>query len=169
MAPKPVVACLGLAIALLPGCSSGPQPPKFGTPEWYWSAAGEQFSKGDFAKSQESLEKLMATDNPFRRRAAAWHVVVLAGLAEGHKELADAYEAGAGASKTQGAEFRRLVSEARRSARLYSLGLAQELDRFQKESGDSAKVALEFPFPRGSATEVITLDRARKGMFPPEG
>jgi hypothetical protein len=164
---KAAVLCLAIA-AVFVSCSSGPAPPKPGTHEWYWNAAVEQFTRGDLAKSQEHLEKLMATDNPYKKRAATWHLVVLAGLAEGHKELAEAYDAGAIMSKTQGADFRRLVQELRRAARMYSLGLAQEVERLQKDTAEAAQFTLEFPFPRGSATEVITLDRVRKGMLPQE-
>ncbi len=170
LARQAVVLCVCLTGALVLGsCSSGPKAPAQGTPEWYWNAAAEQFSRGDFVKTQESLEKLMASDNPYKRRAAAWHLVVLGGLAKGNKELADAYEAGSTASKTRAGEFRRVMGEVRRQARLYSIGLAQEVERFQKEFGDAPKIPLEFSFPRGSATEVIMLDRVRKGIMPPEG
>ena len=76
---KAAVLCLAIA-AVFVSCSSGPAPPKPGTNEWYWNAAVEQFTRGDLAKSQEHLEKLMATDNPYKKRAATWHLVVLAVL-----------------------------------------------------------------------------------------
>ncbi len=163
-----LVLCLAAVVAC-GSCSSGPAPAKMGTPQWYWGAARDTFRQGDLAKTQEHLEKLMTTDNPFKRRAATWHLVILAGLAEGHKDLAEAYDAGAGLTKTQAGDFRRVAADLRRLARLYSLGLAQEAGRFQKEAAETERVTLDFAFPRGSATEAITLDRLRKGIFPSEG
>jgi len=153
----------------LSSCSSGPPAPRMGTPEWLWKAAAEQFTNGELAKAQEHLEKLMATENPFRRRAAPWHLVVLGGLARGHFELAEAYDSGSTQSKSQAGAFRRVMRDSRRLARQYALGLAQETERLQKEMGDAESYALEFPFPRGLQVEFITLDRVRKGALPTEG
>ena len=159
---------LSLPAIVLCSCSSGPAPPKMGTPEWYWSAANEQFAKGDLAKTQEHLGKIMAGENPFKRRAGPWHLVVLAGMAHGYKELAEAYDTGGKQSKTQAAEFRRVVNDMNRLSRLYSMGLAEEVNRLGKESGDAQQFALEFSFPRGSTVESVTVDRVRKAIFPPE-
>lgn len=159
--------CVGV-VGTLSSCSSGPPAVKMGTPEWFWNATTEQFGKGELAKAQEHLEKIMATDNPYKRRAAPWHVVILAGLAEGHKQLAEAYDAGATAARAQGGEFRRVAQESQRAARMYSMGLAQEVEKLQKEMGDAAKYPLEFSFPRGNPSEITTLDRVRKGILPPE-
>ena len=163
-----LVLCLA-AVFACGSCSSGPAPAKMGTPEWYWGAARDTFRQGDLAKTQEHLEKLMATDNPFKHRAMTWRLVILAGLAEGHRDLAEAYDAGAGLTKTQPGDFRRVAGDLRRLARLYALGLAEEVDRFHTEMADGERVTLDFAFPRGSATEAITLDRLRKGIFPSEG
>jgi len=161
-------SCFSLAAALvLSGCS-GSSAPKFGTPEWYWAAAREQFSKGDLAKTQEHLEKIIASDNPYKKRAATWQVVVLAGMAQGYKELSDAYDAGSSQSKTQVRDFQRLTRDLRRLSRQYSMGLAQEVDRLKKEMGDAEQITLEYAFPRGGPAEVGTLDRVRKGVLPME-
>ncbi|MBI3666100.1 MAG: hypothetical protein HY236_07725 [Acidobacteria bacterium] len=152
----------------LVSCSFGPAPPKMGTPEWYWAAANEQFNKGDLVKTQEHLEKIMASDNPFKHRATTWHLVVLAGMAHGYKALAEAYDAGEKQSQTQAVEFRRVVNDMQRLSRQYSMGLAQGVDRLQKESVAAQQLTLEFPFPHGNQVESVTLDRARKGIFPSE-
>ena len=62
-----------MTVLSLVSCTSGPPPVKMGTPEWFWSAAREQYAIGDFAKTQEHLERLMAGESPFRARAATWH------------------------------------------------------------------------------------------------
>ncbi|GEM_PF-454682 len=156
---------------LLNSCSSGPAPPKMGTPAWYWEAANEQFTAGDLAKTQEHLERVVASDNPYKARAAVWHLVMSSGMAMGYKELAEAYDAGGEEVKdkaSQAAEFRRLGNDARRSAKQYCLALAQELESFQKENAGATEFALEFAFPQGSPGEDPALARVRKGMLPPE-
>ena len=146
---------------------SGPTPPKMGTPEWYLTAAREQFGKGDLIKTQEHLEKVMVSDN-YRARAVTWYLVLLEGMASGHRELAEAYDEGSTQTKTQAAEFRRTVNDARRFSKQYCIALAQELGRFQKESSGSNEVALEFQFPLGNVAEDVSLGRIRKGMLPPD-
>ena len=162
-----LVFCLAMVLPFASSCSSGPTI-KMGRPEWYWTAAKEQFAAGDFVKTQEHLEKLMATDNPYRARAATWHLVVLAGMARGHKDLAEAYEAGGPISKTQGAEFRRTAADMYRHSRQYAMGLAEEMERFHKQMDGVDQYSLEFSFPLGSPTENITLGRVRKGILPQE-
>jgi len=137
-----------------------------GTPDWYWLSAKEQYAAGDLAKTQEHLEKIMEGENQYKAKASIWHLVLLAGMARGHRELADAYETGAPGARAQTAEFRRTVNDQRRTSKQYSIGLAQEITRFQKESAGAEKVALEFPFPSGSASEPAALVNIRKGSLP---
>ena len=162
-----VVFCLASA-AWLGSCSSQSTAPKFGSPEWYWAAAREQFAAGDFAKTQEHLEKLLATSSPFKERAAVFHLVLLAGMAEGYRDLAEAYSDGEKASKDQGREFHRIVADMQRSSRQYTIGLAEDAGRFSKEMGSAPQFAMDFTFPNGTVTEVATLERVRKGIFPAE-
>ncbi len=160
------VTCL--AVLCLVSCQSSGPTVRMGTPEWYWAAAREQYAAGDFTKTQEHLEKLMEGSSQYKARAATWHLVLLAGLARGHRELADAYEAGAPAAKAQTAEFRRTVNDQRRISRQYSIGLAEEVGPFLKEHGSEEKITLEFAFPVGSPTEPPALLNIRKGLLPPE-
>jgi hypothetical protein len=162
-----VVFCLASA-AWLSSCSSQTASSRMGTPEWYWSAARDQFAAGDFVKTQEHLEKLLDTSNPFKERAAVWHLVLLAGMADGYRDLAEAYSDGENASKKQGMEFHRIVIDMQRSSRQYTIGLAEDAGRFNKEMGSAPQFAMDFTFPNGTATEVATLERVRKGIFPAE-
>lgn len=156
------------AVLFLVSCQSGPPPIKMGTPDWYWLSAKEQYAVGDMAKTQEHLEKIMAGESSYKAKASIWHLVLLAGMARGHRDLADAYEEGAPFAKAQTAEFRRTVNDQRRTSRQYSIGLAEEATRFQKETAGAQKVALEFPFPAGSASEPAALLNIRKGSLPNE-
>ena len=164
-----VLLVAGLGILLyLAACSTGPAPAQPGSPEWYWSAANEQFSAGDLAKAQEHLEKVLASSGPFRGRAAIWHLVMSGGMALGYKNLAEAYEEGGSQTKTQAAEFRRRATDMSRLSRQYSISLAEELGQFQKEAGSENELALDFSFPPTSANEDPAIGRIRKGILPPE-
>ncbi len=166
--PQTGILVLICCVLFFSSCGpTGPAPPKMGTPEWYLTAAREQFGTGDLVKTQEHLEKVMASDK-YRARAAGWYLVMLEGMASGHKDLAEAYDEGSTQTKTQSAEFRRTVNDARRYSKQYCILLAQELGRFQKESAASNEVSLEFQFPLGSVAEDASLGRIRKGILPPD-
>lgn len=158
-----LLLCLAIALSL---SSCGPAPPKFGTPEWYWMAARERFSVGDFTKTEEHLEGIVATENPYSGRAGAWLLVVLGGMSRGYQDLADAYHQGGEVS--QSAQFWRLESNMKRLFRMSTLGLAEKFGQFQKTMGNAEQYTLEFSFPRGSAAEPASIDRLRKGTLPPE-
>jgi len=149
-------------------CSSGPSAPRMGTPEWYWSAAREQFAIAAYTKTQEHLGKIVDSNSPLQARAATWRLVVLAGMARGHRDVARAYLDGSEAAKTQSAEFHVVVNDMRRYSRQYSISLAEEVMRLQKDMGNEEKYTLDFPFPIGSPLEVPALATIRKGFLPPE-
>ena len=61
----------GLLAGAGTSCSSGPQPPQPGTPAFFWAAAKETYRAGDFLKTSENLQRILATDNEFSARARA--------------------------------------------------------------------------------------------------
>lgn len=160
------IACL--AVLSLISCQSGPPPARMGTAAWFWGAAKEQYAAGDFVKTQEHLEKIMDGESEYKARAATWHLVLLAGMARGYRELSDAYETGAPGAKAATGEFRRTVNDQRRVSRQYTIGLAEEVGRFLKEQATAEKITLEFAFPAGSPVEPPTLLNIRKGLLPQE-
>jgi len=159
-------ACLGTIFWI--SCQTGPAPPRMGTAEWYWTAAREQYALGDYPKTQEHLEKIMVGEGAYKTRASTWHLVMLIGMARAYRELADAYEEGAPDAKAAATEFRRTVNDYRRISRQYTIGLAEEATRLQKELAGAEKVTLEFAFPTGSAVEPPTVGTIRKGFSPPD-
>src|SRR5713226_10277436 len=86
------------------GDSNAPQP---GTPAFYWAAAEETFAAKDYIKTMEHLEKLGATDNEYTARARPWLLVMTSGMARGYMDLADNFDAGTHANKTNPIDFRR--------------------------------------------------------------
>jgi hypothetical protein len=150
-----------LLISLSCSTDSGPQQ---GTPAFYWSAAKETFAAADYGKTVEHLEKILATENEYTARARPWLLIITSGMARGNMYLADGFEAGARASKTNQTAFRRSTNTYRGEAKRFSLEFVEVYDKFQK--GKDEPVPLAFPFPTGSAAPVMQVTKASAGMMP---
>lgn len=149
---------------LLAGCASGPAPPAKGTPAFYWQAANETFTTGDYMKTSDHLEALAKGENEFTARAYPWRLVLSAGLAKGYLELADAFENGGRANKTNPTPFRRQMSDYRSMASRFSLQFAETLEAYEKTKPEG-EIPLDFPMPRGSAAMVAALGKAGSGIL----
>ena len=148
---------------LISACSStkGPAP---GSPEWLWAAARDSFAAGDFEKAADHLEKIeRAGNNPYLQRARAWRLVLAAGMASAYLELAQAYADGWSQARANRTAFLRQRTEYFRQARRHAIRMLEAYGNFVKDSADKP-VVLEFPFPKGSAGQVVELDRVYKGM-----
>ncbi len=155
-----------LVLCALSACSSGPTPPEKGSPAWLWSAAKETFSSGDWVKCTEHLGNLTSGSSEFAEKARPWELLVLGGMADGYIQLADAYELGARANKSNPSQFRKAISEYRNQANRLALGFAEKYAKFEKESkGDT--VTMEFAFPKGSTSMPIPLGRIQTGIAIP--
>jgi hypothetical protein len=153
-------------IVLLAACSSGPSAPEKGTPAFYWNAAKETYAAADYNKTLEHLGNLLKTDNEFKAQALPWSMTLTSGLIHGYMELADTYETGARANKTNPGAFRRLTSNYRTFAKRLSLEYASDVQTFQKTS--ATEVPLSFPFPNGNRALPPTMSRIASGIMPPE-
>lgn len=131
-------------------CSTGPEPPKIGTPAYYWSAAKETYAQGDYLKASEHLENLSKTENEYRARALPWNLILTAGMAKGYSDLADNFEFGAKANRANPTPFRRQMGEYRKYASTLALQFAYAHEILEKTNKDP-KIALDFTFPTGSA------------------
>lgn len=157
-----------LAVALLCVACSSDKRPTQGSPEWLYIAARESYVAGDFDKAKEQLEKIeQKAPNPYAQRARAWRMVVDAGLAQGHLELAQAYADGWTNARTEKPNLARQRSHHQKESKRHALHLVQAYDAFVKDA-PTQPVVLEFPFPKGSAGQVPELDRIYKGLPMPE-
>ena len=152
---------LALAAA---SCSTGPAPPRPGTPGFYWNAAKENYRNGDFQKADSNLVDVIRTDNEFTARARAWDMVISAGLAQGFSQLADTYEAGARANRANPMPFRKQVTTLRSYASASALQLVEVSHVFMEKDKDP-NVPLAFEYPSGSATEPGSLKRVEGGIL----
>lgn len=146
-------------------CSSGPAAPEKGTPGFYWQAARETYAAGDYAKTLEHLDNLVATDNEFTARALPWSLALTSGMAAGYMELADDYAIGARVNKSDPSGFRRTVSGARGNANRLALQFAENFGKFQQLK--DGPVTLAFAFPKGSGGQVALLTKVTSGMVLP--
>jgi hypothetical protein len=146
-------------------CSSGPEPPKPGTPAFFWSAAKETYAAGDYQKTAEHLERICSTQNPYTTRAQAWYLILTSGMTKSYMELADDFELGARARSHNPTQFRRQMSDLRTYASRLSLQFAQVLLDFEKNNQD-AQIPLDFTFPVGSALPAPQLTKIGNGELP---
>ncbi|HMC58614.1 MAG TPA: hypothetical protein VKJ01_05430 [Candidatus Solibacter sp.] len=151
-----------LALAILSSCSSEPAGPARGTPAYYWQAAGETYKAGDYMKTLEHLEQILASDNDFAARALPWALVLTSGMASGYMELADPYETGGRMNKSDPTAFRRPIRDYRGLANRLSLQFAELAARLDKVQGDN--VPLAFGYPAGTAAPVAALTKVASGV-----
>jgi hypothetical protein len=157
------LATLGL-VAAGTSCSSGPQPPQPGTPEFFWAAAKETYRAGDFVKTSEHLQRILATGNEFSARARAWDTVISSGLAQGYIELADAWEAGARANRPNPTPFRKQVSALRSQASASAIQFTEDIHKVMALDKDPA-ILLAFGYPAGAAAPPVGLKRVAGGIL----
>jgi hypothetical protein len=144
-------------------CSSGPEPPRPGTPAFHWASAQEAYRKGDFPQADRSLSEILSTDNEFTARARPWQLVISAGLTQGYSEMADNYEAGARMNRENPMPFRKEVTTLRSLANASAMELTENFHKFLQKDKDP-NVLLAFAFPAGSAAQPPALRKVAAGM-----
>lgn len=164
MKVHPLFPC-ALALACLAiSCATGPQPPRPGTPAFFFGAAQQTFKAGDLLKTNDDLLEVLQTENEFTAKARVWEIALSAGLVRGADELAAAYESGARVNRANPTPFRKNITQLRALAGHSALDLAQQVHvLLGKEKG--AQIALEFPFPPGSAVEPVALRKIYAGVI----
>lgn len=149
---------------LLVACSTGPAPPRMGTPEFYWQAARETFGTADYLKTADHLDAIGRTENQYTSKAQTWRLVLTSGMTKAFMELGDNYEYGARINKANPTPFRKRVSNYRNMAAGLCLQFAETIRAF-KQSHKEPEITLSFPFPTGSAGQVPGLNKLSNGIF----
>jgi hypothetical protein len=83
--------------------------------------AQDSYKAGDYLRTNENLDKLLGGKSDFVARAAPVKLVLGAGLAQGYIEMADKFEAGTKATRSNPAALRKQMSEYRRQARAVAM------------------------------------------------
>ncbi len=163
---RTVAIALSIAgmVAAGTSCSSGPQPPQAGTPAFFWAAAKETWRAGDFLKTSENLQRILATENEYSSRARAWDTAISAGLTQAYIELADAWEAGARANRANPTPFRKQVSTLRSLASASAIQYTEDLHKVVAAEKDP-NILLAFAYPAGSIAPPAGLKRVSGGIL----
>jgi hypothetical protein len=156
------MGALALAIASA-SCASGPQPPQPGTPAFFWASAKESYHAGDFTRTDEQLQRILAGDNEFAARARPWDILISAGLAQGHAEMADAFEAGARMNRANPTPFRKQVTTERSYASSAAIQFSEEVHKFIARDKDP-NVTFEFGYPAGALAQPAALGKIASGI-----
>jgi len=144
------------AVGMLVLCScSVKQETAAGPSESYWSAAAQSYSVGNYVKTADHLEHLLAAENPYAARAIAWRLVLTSGMARGYTDLADRYTAAARVNKPKALELRRTAAGYHAMAARLALQFAQDSDRLRQIP--LGNVQLAFALPKGSVQEPPVL------------
>lgn len=157
-----VLAAVGGLLTV--SCSKGPEPPRPGTPAFFWNSAKAAYHSGDFVKTGENLQQLVRSESEFTGRSRPWAIVISAGLARGYSETADAYEAGARMNRANPMPFRKAASQLRTAASAAALELAEGIHQYM-EVDKSPEVTLAFDFPTGGAAEPPSLRKISAGQL----
>jgi hypothetical protein len=163
--PYPLLAAAALGVSLI-SCSTGPAPPKPGTPEFSWTAAQNAFSRGSFDRAADSLITISDKSNVYQQRAQVWMIVLRAGLTRGDMEFADAMDEGREAAKVRQLDFRRVSFNSRNIASQNAMRFAECAHAFVGSFKD-AEVTIPFAMPPGSAEKPEAIGRIVKGMILP--
>ncbi len=148
---------------VLSSCSSAPAGPEKGTPAFYWQAARETSAEGDYMKTVEHLDHILANNNDYTARALPWSLVLSSGMAAGYLEMGDDYAMGARANKANASAYRKLTSDSRGFANRLALQFAEDFGKIGMLK--EGPVPLAFGYPRGSATQVPALLKAAGGVL----
>jgi hypothetical protein len=132
-----------------------------GSPGFYWQGAREVYKTGDYTKTLQNLDNLLATDNEYVARALPWALVLKAGVAQGYMDAAANFDLGAHRSHDPAA-FRRQVAEDRNTASVLALQFAEDFGKLDKIKGDT--ITLEFTYPTGNAAPVSQFNRVASGI-----
>jgi hypothetical protein len=133
-----------------------------GSPGFYWQGAQETYRAGDYMKTLQNLDNLLATDNEYTARALPWVLVLKSGIAEGYMEAAENYNLGAHNTHADASVFRRQVSDNRAAASQLALQFAEDFSKLDKLKGDT--FTLEFAYPKGNAAPVAEFTRVTTGI-----
>ena len=164
MRKQPIFWFVLVLALVVSSCSTGSQPPRPGTPAFYWAAAQEAYRGGDYPKTNSSLQELIRNDSEFSSRARPWQLVIAAGLVQGYSDMADNYERGAKANRENPMPFHKQVTSLRSLAGTSAIEVTEGLHIFMEKEKDP-NVRLSFAFPAGNPAQPASLKKVATGML----
>ncbi len=161
--------CAAVSLVLL-SCSSATKPagPAVDTPQWFWQGAVESYSAGDFEDSLEYLDKLVEKPDPLARDAALLRSILLAGLAKGHLEIADAAREAIRKRPGLASEWQGTLGSESGRGRQAAFTLVESLDQLEQAFSDGP-LEMRFPFPPGGPGRSPVVHALEAGNPPAKG
>ncbi len=165
-APGTVAMVLAVVFLLLftVACAGGPAGPQPGTPGFFWAAAKDTWRAGDYVKTSEHLQRILASDNEFTARARAWDAIISSGLTSAYIELADTWEGGARMNRANPTPFRKEVSTLRGLASAAAIQYTEDMHKLMDASKDP-EILLAFAFPAGNVALPAAMKRISGGIL----
>jgi len=162
-ARKLLYTALACLLCLLASCGEARDP---GAVEWGFMQSA--FEAGSFDQVIDRLDRMEGVPG-WSERAAGWRVVLLGGMTHAYLELNEACEAGVAESNGRpDRNLQRALEQYRKDARRYSIELYEAVQAFDKLTGDSEAVSLDFDLPDGDASPSAVIARISSGMMPSE-
>lgn len=154
-----VVAAMAVGLS----CSSVPEGPQQGTPEWYMAGAEMNFGMGDYVKTVEQLKEATKAEGEMGRRAQLWRIVLTAGLARGYDRLVDAFVEGQEKNEARTEEYQPWINQYRRRTRINAIEFSEGVGKVKELMGDSESIALDIPLPPGDGAVSTVLQTVEAG------
>lgn len=152
-----------LVCLCVPACSTETSKPA----NLPYSAAKENLATLDYDAALKNLEKTIkaAPDEPAGKEASILRIALLTAMAEGARDMADAYGKGVTqpAARTQTGPYTRMRSDYLGVSRVYLMN-AMETVLAQRAKLTDAPLPLNATFPDFSGTDPPAMDRIRNGM-----
>jgi hypothetical protein len=165
-----LLMAIGVAVAAMIACSSGPQQPT--GPAGVYAKAKANFAKSGTAGTDRDLDDLanLANADPaneYTTRARVLRLVILSGQVQGYRMLSDAYGKGAQAAKPAAikAQYAALQRDVDRRGAELTLRLGEVVMQLTKGGSVPKDLVLDAPYPNLEVPPTIqTLENARTGL-----
>lgn len=146
------------------GCSSGPAT---SGSEQYFTDAKSSLAKMDYDAALKNLDRLIKTTEgqPLGKQGAVLRTALLAAMADGTKQMAEAYGGGAGQSGASGRQgkFIKMKSD------YYGIARARLMSSMEAVMAQRNKLrepmALEIPFPDFAGTDPAAITKIQNGQW----
>lgn len=153
-------------LLLFLACSEKPKVSKE-TPEYHYSEAKKAIAEIKYEKAigltSEILSKYSASD--YAAKARILRTILLSGLSEGYRSMAEAYITGQEKSIKNAGSFRSTAFDYYRKQKSTALGLYESSDYFLREYSDKTAYILDCDFPSRDVTMNRGLDDVRSGRL----
>jgi len=142
------LSVLTVAVGVLTSCSSssGPEPPKPGSPAFNWAGAGAAYKKGDYFKANDMLVQLAKGKSEFADRARPAALVTSLALATSYMEIGEKFAEGAKKTRKGEAPFRRYSADYRAKTQTAAMAFVEDVRRYTDANKDKeVKIELDLP------------------------